>query len=169
MIVGVIPRPLVGAIPRPLVGVIPRPLVGAIRHQQCGRSATGQMQGLAGGRLVKGFGAPLARLAQFHDPQIRRELGGKVQLQGRTIRPGDVKRRIQRAAGIDDQHVPGVEEIHDLAELCVVHPVVGIVRYHQSHLVAGQAAGLGRFARLKLRRKLKLEQVVLPIVIKDGG
>ena len=47
-----------------------------------------------------------------------------MQLQAYPICPGRLQRRIERAAGVDDQDVAGVKKLHDLAESGMYYSVV---------------------------------------------
>jgi hypothetical protein len=60
-------------------------------------------------------------------------------------------------AGVDDKHITGGEKAREVPKTGVHDAVVVSVGDHETHLVAGEAPGLRRLARLQLGRELKVQ------------
>jgi hypothetical protein len=86
-------------------------------------------------------------------------MGGKVQLQFRSVFAPCGQGGAERAARIDCQHVARLQEGGQFGEAAVDDPVVRAVGDEQAHVIAGAAADFGRLARLEFRRQLEVERL----------
>jgi hypothetical protein len=129
-------------------------VLGAVRGVQGGPAALRQPQRLA--RLTVEERFKVLR-AEFDGPQVRREAGGEVEGKRRPVGAGGRQGGVHGAAGVDDEHVAGLEEFGEVPEARVDYPVVCPVGDHEANLVAGEAPGLRRFVRLKIGRQLEVE------------
>src|SRR5205807_6337651 len=60
---------------------------------------------------------------------------------------------------VDDEQVARTQEPGQVAEVCVDDGEVVAIRHHEANPVPGQSTGLGRLARLELRREFEFERL----------
>jgi hypothetical protein len=113
---------------------------------------------LAGRRAAERAGA--VGRAQLDDPPAAVQLevgrrGGEAQLDRLAAgeRPGH--RRGQRRGDVDHEQVAGAQVLRQVAEAGVLERARRPLRDQQAHLVAGEAARLGRRGRLARPRQLE--------------
>src|SRR5690348_8131199 len=122
--------------------------VNSIWGQQLRRPARGQTYDLARARLTEGQRAVLSGESQLQGPDVAGQMGREVDLQRRVVGVDGVERRIEGAAGVDDQQVADFESLRYRGKTMVADELLGPARDHQPHAVASQPTLLWRLVRL---------------------
>ena len=80
-----------------------------------------------------------------------------MQLERRTVDTRGAQGRVHGAAGVDDQDIAWLQDGRKLAEAHVQHTVISVVRDHEAHVVAREAACLGRLAGFQRWREVEIQ------------
>jgi hypothetical protein len=73
-----------------------------------------------------------------------------MQFQWQSIFGDSRQRSIDRATGVNDNDIAGIEETREIAEDGVLDPVRSRIRYHQPNLIACKSAGFRRLRSFKV-------------------